>query len=472
MRSNMVTSFDEYLLERALSSLNESVVRFSDRFADLLGMIDSPIADALLKSRGQDMPVKTNYFDLSKDPDHMSFLVDAKAEQMSQRGNVVEVVVDSPVYSYYYNPLFDQIGFDRSKMRMPQPGEIAWVVGETEWHGKQWVHLAFDEALGKDGPGCVIQKTMVAPSDLEHWRKNRQEIRVGRGVRALASSLGLAVTDGQVEDFVNKFRANWERANDAFRNFALVRGNKIAELYHRDNYLLPNAGDLGNSCMSNKPAWYFGIYTQNPMVCSLLVLRAPADPSKIVGRALVWKLTKPDITYMDRVYANKPAQAQLFKEYAKSQGWHCKAANNNTFTGEAIDPSGANVDLRQMVVRIKTLDYTAYPYMDTLCFLISKDGETKLASAATGGQMEDGYSSAKNLRSTDGIWVDEEECETCSGTGRAGCEQCDATGLVDCTECHGAGLVDGERCGECDGARRFECEDCDGDGYVDCNECG
>lgn len=457
----MVSGYLEFILERHIMSLNESVVKYSDRFADLLGMVDSPISKALLSVRDEDKPVKTNYFDLAADGDHMSFLMDAKAQQISQRSNVVEVVQSNPVFSYYYSELLRQLGFDRSNFSIPQPGQVARVVREATWKDKDYVWLAFGD--DDNGPGCVTLKSMVRPSDSIFWGKGRQDIRVGRGVRALVGSLGMQFTDAQIEDFVNKFKANFAIANDAFRNFEVVRGNRIAELYHKDNYEVPDMGDLGGSCMAGKPAWYFGIYTQNHMVCSMVVLKSPRDPSKIVGRALLWNLMSPDITYMDRIYANTPAQMQLFREYARKQGWHHKEHNNNSATADAVAPDGTKVDLGELMVRIKNLDYTAYPYVDTLKYMT----ETRDGKYLSTEETDD----SKCLEDTHGHWVSD-ECEECGGSGRQGCYDCDATGLVDCPKCKAKGVVDGERCGRCEGRRRLDCSNCDGDGYVDCNECG
>jgi hypothetical protein len=457
----MITGYQEFILERHIMSLNESVVKYSDRFADLLGMVDSPISKALLSVRDEDKPVKTNYFDLAADGDHMSFLMDARAQQLSQRSNLVEVTQVDPVFSYYYRDLLNKIGFDRSNFVVPQQGQVARVVSETTWNGKDYVRLAYEDR--DDGPGCVTHKSNVKPSDAVYWGKGRQDIRVGRGVRALVGSLGMQFSDAEIEDFVNKFKANFAIANDAFRRFEVVRGNKIAELYHRDNYENPDMGDLGNSCMSAKPAWYFGIYTQNHMVCRLVVLKSAKDPSKIVGRALLWKLTKPDITYMDRIYANTPGQMQLFREYARNQGWYHKEHNNNSADGHAIDPKGTKVDLGELRVRIKDLEYTAYPYVDTLKFLSVEDGSAYLST-------EDSENT-KFLEDTHGNWASEDGCEECGGTGRQGCYECDATGLVDCGKCRATGVVDGAKCERCGGARRTECRYCEGDGYVDCNEC-
>ena len=458
-----IPDYGEFIVEGLILALNESDVRFSERFAELLMMVDSPISKALLELRDKDLPVKTNYFDLSKDGEHVSFLADAKAKQMERENKEVEVLIPSPVMSYHYRQLHDKLKFDRRAAHIPDHGEVGRVVRQVEWRDKVWLLLEFG-GEGDESRQCVINKDHTKSTDTIMWKRNRQDIRVGRGIRALASSLGMQFTDAQVEDFVNKYKANYDRAMDAFRNFELVRGNKIAHFYHSDNYADPSKGDLGNSCMGEKPAWYFGVYTQNHMVCSLLILKSAAQSDKIVGRALVWNLRTPDITYMDRIYTNTPSQMQLFREYARAQGWHHKKDNNNMATGEAVGPDGKTVDLDTLEVRIKAMDYTAFPYVDTLKYLTKGRDEWVLSNEESTRSI--------CLEDTHGRWVDD-ECEACSGTGRQGCDECDATGTVKCSgPCKGTGEVDGKVCPDCRGQRRVQCDECDGDGYVDCQECG
>jgi hypothetical protein len=482
----MITGYYEFLLERRIESLNEAVVRFSDKFSDLLRMIDSPIASALLSKTAEDHPVKANYFDLSKDGDHLSFLTDAKARQLSGTTTKVVVTTPSPVVSYYYSDLLKEMGLERPNLRIPEEGDVGVVVGQTTWKGKDYLRLALDLDQAPQGPGCVILKSFTTPSEDDMWTKSRQDIRVGRGVRVLSTALGLEFTDSQVEDFVNKFRANYERANDAFRNFEVIKGPEIAKLYHENMYQDPERGDLGTSCMKAKPEWFFEIYTKNPGVCKLVVLRSSTDPKKIVGRALLWRLKTPDIAFMDRIYTNTPAQMQLFREYAKANGtWH-KAANNNSTSGHIVDPTGKEVRVDKLEVEIDNLKYKAYPYMDTLRYLSDGSGKATLSNEESDG--------CRSLDDTMGRWSEEDGCDTCGGSGREGCDDCAGTGTMDCWQCGGDGRMscsncDGDGytdsgrcvscgrsgevdCDECDGAGQNECPRCAGDGWLDCADCG
>ena len=484
--------YSDFILEKNIMLLNESVIQYSEKFQELLGLIDSPIAKKLLELYKEDMDVKSNWFDIGKDADSLSFLVDAKAQRMETENKRVRVTIPSPLISYYYSETLNELGFVRSKLHIPELNEIGEIKAETTRMGERILLLYFDEPGDKQ---CVIKANFTKPDDSIFWNKNRQEIRVGRGIRALLTALKIDFNDAQIEDFVNKYKAAFEIVKDAFRNFEVVKGNKIAELYHYDNYLEPDTGDLGNSCMKRKPSWYFGIYTQNSSVCSLLVLKSSIDPTKIVGRALVWNLSEPDIIFMDRVYTNKPSQVELFREYAKSKGWYYKKKNDNSSSPETISPQGETKVWDELRVRIKALAYTGYPYVDTLKYL--HEGN-KLIYLSTDSDGHD-----KLLEDTDGNWVSD-VCECCGGSGREGCQECDSTGQVECIDCEKSGVVEcddcdgtgelscqicnetgkvGEdvcsncegngtyQCSNCDGSGDKECESCNGDGKSECGDC-
>ena len=92
--------FDDFLFESFMMSLNESVIQYSEKFREILSMIDSPIANELLELYDQDKEVKTNWFDIGKDQDHLTFLIDAKAQKMENPW--VKVVINSPLMGGYY----------------------------------------------------------------------------------------------------------------------------------------------------------------------------------------------------------------------------------------------------------------------------------------------------------------------------------------------------------------------------------
>ena len=316
--------------------------------------------------------------------------------------------------------------------------------------GKVFVRLKFP------GGECVInQDNLKMDINQDVWTKNRQTIRIGRAIRALLNVTKNKFTDAEIEDFVNKYKSAFDRMNDIFGRLELVSGDDIAFWYNYRNYLYgTEKGTLGNSCMCNVDSNYFDIYTKNPKVCSLLILKSDKDSSKIVARALVWNLTSPDITFMDRIYYTEDSHQQLFREYAAHKKWYAKSSNDSSPEAIVITPEGNKKSFDVFTVKIENIHYAKYPYVDTLKYYYK--GDSTLSTDEDNGNC---------LESTDGSGG--EECSRCDGSGRIPCYNCDC-GQVECDECNGSGEID---CDKCDGAGEIECDECEGSGEIDGNEC-
>ena len=210
--------------------------------------------------------------------------------------------------------------------------------------------------------------------------------------------------------------------------------------------------------MANSPASFFEIYTSNPDVCQLLILKTE-DGQKIKGRALVWKLAGPqEITYMDRVYTHDDSDVELFRQYAAKNGWYRKPNNNHAVDEYMITPEGTSVRLGSLYVKVGKGGYSRYPYLDTLKYYNEYKG--------TLSTNDDG--SCITLEDTGGSYINNEECDWCGGDGRVDCPDCDGNGDFECSECNGAGEVS---CNDCDGDGKVDCADCDGSGDVECSSC-
>ena len=85
----------------------------------------------------------------------------------------------------------------------------------------------------------VINKSRLRPVDLskEPFKKSRQPGRVGATIQTILRQSGGEFSNQEVEQFVNKYKSEFDRFNDAFRNFELVSGNDIHHWYQYDNYL-------------------------------------------------------------------------------------------------------------------------------------------------------------------------------------------------------------------------------------------
>ena len=106
------------------------------------------------------------------------------------------------------------------------------------------------------------------------WNTNRQEIKVGRAVKAILDAAGETFTDKDIEAFVNKYKATIDQMNNKFSNFEIVTGDDIAYWYNKENYS-QKSGTLGDSCMNDHIPKYFEIYTSNPDKCALVIYKDP-----------------------------------------------------------------------------------------------------------------------------------------------------------------------------------------------------
>lgn len=188
------------------------------------------------------------------------------------------------------------------------------------------------------------------PLQNKGWTEQRTEISIGRFTNRVFQKAKITPEHSKIEAFVNSYKTRIKMVNDVESLFEFVKGDNIKKWYLEDNYR-SNRGQLANSCMRyDKCQSYFDIYTKNPEVCQLLILKSD-DDSKIIGRALIWKL-KNGKTYMDRQYCSNDSDMNLYKEFAKKNGWLCYG--NITETLE---------------VQLKPQKIEKFPYMDTfICY--------------------------------------------------------------------------------------------------------
>ena len=181
----------------------------------------------------------------------------------------------------------------------------------------------------------------------EFWTKARTEIGIGRWTRRIFTEVHKStVLDSKIEEFVNLYKAAIDGGD--ITNFELVVGDDIKKWYLESSYE-EKRGQLGNSCMRYKQCQeYLDIYTKNPEVCQLLILKSD-DEDKITGRALIWKLTDGNY-YMDRIYTINDSDRLLFQDYARIN------KIENSFDGN----SGLKLE-----VKLGEHTYKKYPYMDT-----------------------------------------------------------------------------------------------------------
>jgi len=179
----------------------------------------------------------------------------------------------------------------------------------------------------------------------ELWTKGRTEIGIGRWSRRVILELHKSsISDSEMEKFVNLYKATFDGSDSKFE---IVKGDEIKKWYLYSNYEVLK-GQLGNSCMRSPSCQdFFDIYTKNPEVCSLLIMRSERDKEVIVGRSLLWNLTNGK-KYQDRIYTIRDSDKLLFEEWAEK---------NDYLTFEGYN--------KTLEVKVGEHNYTKFPYMDT-----------------------------------------------------------------------------------------------------------
>jgi len=455
----MIGKYSEFITE---SLILESEVIYSNLFRQALSKLDSPISKSLLDIENKDFNIQSNYFDINKEKnDEVSFISDRKAQEILKDAQPLVRFTGSGggwlKHSESNAELFGKLGYQPNgpEPHKPSSSELGVVVKKvvSETSGNTYVWVKFRNAEGVEiGEGVYNQEKLRDVEDprlKEVWSKNRQPIKIGRAIRALLKVAGVDFVDKDIEDFVNKYKSTIDKINDKFRLFEVVEGDDIAHWYRYANYL-NQSGTLGNSCMKSVPSSYFEIYTSNPDVCKLLILKSEDDESKITGRALLWTLTDGK-KFLDRIYTNVDSDVQLFRDWAKENGIYSKFYNNSSDSPDVFDLEGQKLRLEKLEVRIRRGSYDRYPYVDTIKYFSPDKG------ILSNRKSYDNYT----LESTGGDAI---ICDYCDGSGRTTCSNCDGDGDVDCYECDGNG---DSRCGDCYGEGTIDCSNCDGSGNIE-----
>lgn len=473
----MISKYFEFINE-SIGLILESDVVYSKMFRSALTKIENPISKILLDVENKDLPVTSNYFDIAKGKnDHLSIIPDRKAKEIL--GDTKEIVrfIGSGggwlKHSDANKSIFQQLGYEpEGDAYRPNSSESGEVISKmtSQTSGKVWCYVKFPEGKGVYN----LEKLRVIDEKLKDvWLKNRQEVRIGRAIRALLTIAGESVLDKDLEVFVNQWKATVDKINDRFEYFDVVNGRDIGHWYHYSSNK-ERSGSLGSSCMSNVDSNYFDIYMTNTDVCKLIILRSVEDDSLIVGRALLWTLTDGK-KFVDRIYTIQDSDVQLFRDYARENGWYTKQFNSSSDSGRVNAPDGTQVDLGKITVDIKAGMYEAYPYLDTLKYFKPKEGTLSNVRTGRGDEyiLEDTSGELYRCEYCGGSGY--QTCGECDGDGYFDCHRCIGTGEIECGECDGSGKVEGdegeEECAECGGSGNNECSYCDGSGREDCDEC-
>jgi len=410
-----ILKYEDYISEKAVYELLlESKVVYSKKFINLLNkMKANKLATQLLNIYSKDVDgVTQNYIDITDLKDAVSFTPDRKVQELTKDKPETWVITNSGKYlttSDRNNKLFEALGYDKAQYGCwaPDTGAVGLILSETISRTSGKIYVMFKEYEGERIG--VVNKEAMEPTEAEDqriWSTSRNNIKIGRLVRAILTASKISFTDSEIEQFTNQYKATYDFAKDALRQFDIVKGDKIAYWYSQDNYV-DGGGSLNNSCMADvDTSDYFDIYTQNPQV-SLVILYGDTgviDGDKysadlIKGRAILWdcKLDGQPIKFMDRVYTTHDSDVELFKQFAEKNGWWYKKS-------QSMEPNerltnGSDTKRGVIIADLNDTEFDYYPYCDTMCYIDSESGivsntywdDSNRMLRDTGGEYEDSY---------------------------------------------------------------------------------
>jgi hypothetical protein len=192
----------------------------------------------------------------------------------------------------------------------------------------------------------------------------------------------------EIELFSRLFYSNNNALGHRGLSFKVVNGDDIRYWYHQDNYCI-DGGSLNSSCMRYDSCEdFFGIYTDNDNVEMLILTNSD---NLLIGRALIWHKVYSDslseFTLLDRIYTVNSNDEELFKNWAKANGYAYKATQgaretNFYYKGEYYD--------EDLSVKLSNTYFDKYPYVDTFRYI---DREARTVSSKNIGLQMDNYES-------------------------------------------------------------------------------
>lgn len=411
-----ISKYTEFINEsKIIELIMESKVVFSKRFLNLLNkMRANKIASDLLNVYSKDLNVQHNYIDITDSKDEVSFTPDRKVQEIIGDKPEVWKISGSRLqltHSSANDKIFDILGYDRHiEYWRPDSGQRGLIKAETVSQSSGKVFVLFEEFTDSDEKRyAVLNKNCLELADFDDsviWKTSRNPIRIGRLVRPLLRSAGISVTDKEVEDFTNQWKATYDFMADGLKQFDIVKGNDISYWYDSDRYL-GGGGALNNSCMAKVERDYFEIYTENSQVSMVILYDDSGEingdkykSSKIKGRAILWdaEIGGKMVKFMDRIYTTNDSDVELFKQYAQKEGWYWK--DSQSMTPREWITNGVDKNQWEIIVRLDQTDFDYYPYVDTMCFCYLDSDELR-------NTKDEDADDLRVLRSTEGNWYND-----------------------------------------------------------------
>lgn len=190
-------------------------------------------------------------------------------------------------------------------------------------------------------------KVQLITDDGVYINAGRQRISIHKFLTKVFKSFSL-FSENQIKVAGDEMIAGFQQYKIEF-----VEGEKIADYY--------NSIDCSNwsttSCMSGRPLHYFKIYTDNPQVCKLGIVKN--TDGDIVGRFLHWQVTD-GYWINDRFYYKEPVVEEWFKKYCEENNLYFRLDMDEFMHGDEREDLQLRVKLEHPVS-----DYDEVPYLDT-----------------------------------------------------------------------------------------------------------
>lgn len=246
---------------------------------------------------------------------------------------------------------FDNILYDdliEMRNLYPSDSDVRKVIKEIIDRDKNDIE---SKKLNKD-------RYIIRPSnDLGKVVVDNNHVKIGKFVKILIPD----IKDHILEDFVNKYKS-FQEGKYLMNNFEVVNGNDIEDYYNTNNVC--DGGEI-HSCMVEQRSEVYDLLTKNKKVINLLILKN--DDNELMGRALLWKDIDNNFI-MDRVYSIDDYVIDLFRMYARKNGWYYRATNaaGNKYLS---NPKGERVNDFRPKIKLEYYKFMegilSYPYLDT-----------------------------------------------------------------------------------------------------------
>jgi len=208
----------------------------------------------------------------------------------------------------------------------------------------------------------------------------RVSIRIGRFVSKFlrkSTFVGYNISPQDLESFVNLYKSYFFRSESSLK---IVEGQEILKWYLEYNYYQDNDnrfGTLWNSCMrQSERNKFMKLYADNSVRMLILL----ADDGRLLGRAILWdKVLDRDgneYKFMDRIYTMYDHDVNLFKDWAKQNGFIHKmeqSARSERTVIKYVDDKPFPCNL-QLYINLINHKQKYYPYLDTFKFYDSVHG--------------------------------------------------------------------------------------------------